>query len=67
MAAVEVPQQGQLVQVRERRWVVADVEADELPGDALEPTAQPAPVRTNAIVPVAPRPFAGCPSAADAP
>jgi superfamily II DNA or RNA helicase len=40
MAAVEVPQQGQLVQVRERRWVVAEVEADELPADALEPTSQ---------------------------
>jgi superfamily II DNA or RNA helicase len=34
----DVPQQGQLVQVRERRWVVADVAADELPPDALEPT-----------------------------
>ena len=40
MAAVDVPQQGQLVQVRERRWVVADVVADELPSDVLEPTAQ---------------------------
>jgi hypothetical protein len=35
----EVPQQGQLVQVRERRWVVAEVEADELPTEALQPTA----------------------------
>ena len=40
MAAVEVPQQGQLVHVRERRWVVAEVDADELPTDALEPTAR---------------------------
>lgn len=39
MAAVDVPQQGQLVQVRERRWVVAEVEADELPADVLEPTS----------------------------
>jgi SNF2 family DNA or RNA helicase len=37
MSSVEVPQQGQLVQVRERRWVVAEVEADELPVDALRP------------------------------
>ena len=28
------------MQVRERRWVVAEVEADELPADALEPSAQ---------------------------
>ena len=26
-----VPEQGQLVHVRERRWVVAEIEADELP------------------------------------
>jgi superfamily II DNA or RNA helicase len=37
MASVDVPQQGQLVQVRERRWVVAEVEADELPVDVLHP------------------------------
>src|SRR5512144_3107467 len=32
-----VPEQGQLVEVRERRWVVADVDAGELPQDAREP------------------------------
>ncbi len=38
-AVLDVPEQGQLVQVRERRWVVADVQADELPADSLQPTA----------------------------
>ena len=38
-AVSDIPQQGQLVQVRERRWVVADVQADELPSDPLQPTA----------------------------
>jgi hypothetical protein len=37
MERSELPEQGQLVQVRERRWVVANVEADELPGDVLRP------------------------------
>lgn len=37
--ASDAPRQGQLVQVRERRWVVAEVEADGLPGDALRPAA----------------------------
>ncbi len=40
-AAVDVPQQGQLVEVRARRWVVADVEADELPADPLRPANDP--------------------------
>lgn len=40
MAALDIPQQGQLVQVRERRWVVAEVEADELEPDPLQPTTQ---------------------------
>jgi SNF2-related domain len=35
-AVSDVPQQGQLVQVRERRWVVADMQADELPSDPLQ-------------------------------
>jgi hypothetical protein len=35
----DVPEQGQLVQVRERRWVVADVQADELPSESLQPAA----------------------------
>lgn len=39
MSIAAVPAQGQLVQVRERRWVVAEVEADELPGEALRPAA----------------------------
>ena len=38
MSAVrDVPEQGQLVQVRERRWVVAEVEADELPPTHFSP------------------------------
>ena len=39
MVVRDIPQQGQLVQVRERRWVVADVQADELPSDSLQPVA----------------------------
>ncbi len=38
-AVSDVPEQGQLVQVRERRWVVADVQADEFPSDPLQPAA----------------------------
>ena len=34
---VTVPDQGQLVQVRERRWVVADVDSGELPRDPHQP------------------------------
>lgn len=34
MRSITVPEQGQLVQVRERRWVVADVDTGELPQDA---------------------------------
>lgn len=41
MSAVETPEQGQLVEVRARRWVVADVQADELPGDVLQPARPP--------------------------
>lgn len=37
MVPYDAPQQGQLLQVRERRWVVADVQADELPSDPLQP------------------------------
>jgi superfamily II DNA or RNA helicase len=37
-STAEVPEQGQLVQVRERRWVVAEAEPDELPPNALQPT-----------------------------
>jgi superfamily II DNA or RNA helicase len=37
MPDATAPEQGQLVEVRERRWVVADVDAGELPSDALEP------------------------------
>jgi superfamily II DNA or RNA helicase len=40
MSPDDVPRQGQLVQVRERRWVVAEVKADELPNPALRPTAR---------------------------
>lgn len=36
-SARDVPQQGQLVQVRERRWIVSEIEADELSGDPLRP------------------------------
>ena len=35
----DVPRQGQLVQVRERRWVVVEIEADGLPVNALRPAA----------------------------
>lgn len=35
--ATTVPDQGQLVEVRERRWVVADVDAGELPRNAQQP------------------------------
>src|SRR5919197_2153550 len=41
MSVGSLPEQGQLVQVRERRWVVAEIEADELRGDPLEPAAEP--------------------------
>lgn len=41
MSGVAIPQQGQLVEVRARRWVVADVEADELPADVLRPATAP--------------------------
>ena len=37
MPTATVPEQGQLVEVRERRWVVADVDAGELPQDARDP------------------------------
>jgi SNF2 family DNA or RNA helicase len=37
MTAGSLPEQGQLVQVRERRWVVAEIDADELRGDPLQP------------------------------
>jgi SNF2 family DNA or RNA helicase len=41
MTAGTLPEQGELVQVRERRWVVAEIEADDLRGDPLEPAAEP--------------------------
>jgi len=41
MNVASVPEQGQLVQVRERRWVVAEIEGDELRGDPLQPSANP--------------------------
>jgi hypothetical protein len=41
MSGVAIPQQGQLVEIRARRWVVADVEADELPADVLRPATAP--------------------------
>ncbi|MEZ5098697.1 MAG: hypothetical protein R3C15_02600 [Thermoleophilia bacterium] len=34
-----IPEQGQLVQVRERSWVVANVHADECPARSLSPMA----------------------------
>jgi hypothetical protein len=39
MTVGSLPEQGQLVQVRERRWIVAEIEGDELRGDPLEPAA----------------------------
>jgi hypothetical protein len=41
MTVESLPEQGQLVQVRERRWVVGEIEADQLPGDPLQPAANP--------------------------
>lgn len=35
--AVQVPEQGQLVEVRARQWVVADIDAGALNGSPLEP------------------------------
>lgn len=37
MSAATAPEQGQLVEVRERRWVVADVDTGGLVPDALDP------------------------------
>ena len=45
----DVPEQGQLVQVRERRWVVADVQADELPPDPLQPAGTTAASADTAV------------------
>jgi hypothetical protein len=41
MSVGSLPEQGQLVEVRERRWVVAEIEADELRGDPLQPAVEP--------------------------
>jgi hypothetical protein len=41
IAAVAPPEQGQLVSVRSRRWVVGEVDKSTLPPSALEPVASP--------------------------
>src|SRR5438093_5890852 len=41
MPAVSPPEQGQLVDVRQRRWVVTDVAASLLPPSPLKPARPP--------------------------
>lgn len=41
VAPIDAPQQGQMVEVRTRRWIVAEVEASSLPPDLLAPGKRP--------------------------
>ena len=36
-AVASLPEQGQLVSIRSRRWVVSEVDKSTLPAPALEP------------------------------
>ena len=50
-ASVALPEQGQLVQVRSRPWVVNEIKASSLPAPAMEmPTSRPQHLLTLASV-----------------